>query len=140
MSYRSAGSPEGSVLMRSSRSRGFTLIEVIVSIAIMSICLVMVMRLFSAGLRASRSSCDYTRAIVHAKDKMEELSFKPEAGRGDFDDEFRWETEIVPYMVFEESRYNLWQLKVKISWTTALTRENSIELISLKALTDDEET
>lgn len=127
-------------MMRNPKSRGFTLIEVIVSIAIMSICLVVVMRLFSAGLRASRSSCDYTRAIVHAKEKMEQLSFKPEAGSGDFDDGFRWQTELVPYMVSEEARYNLWQLKVKISWTTALTKESSIELVSLKALTHDEET
>ncbi|MDO8282400.1 MAG: type II secretion system protein [Thermodesulfovibrionia bacterium] len=126
--------------IRNCRSRGFTLIEVIVSVAIMSICLVMVMRLFSAGLRASRSSCDYTRAMVHAKEKMEELSFKPEAGSGDFDDGFKWEAELVPYMFSEEARYNLWQLKVKISWTTAVTKESSIELVSLKALTNDEAT
>lgn len=125
---------------RSCRKGGFTLIEVIVSIAILSICLVMVMRLFSGGLRASRSSCDYTRAIVHAKEKMEDLTFNPVEDSGEFDDGFRWETELKPHIVLEDARYNLWKLKVKISWTNAIRRENSIELVSLKALTDEDDT
>jgi prepilin-type N-terminal cleavage/methylation domain-containing protein len=127
---------------RNCRSGGFTLIEVIVSIAIISISLVMVMRLFSSGLRASRSSCDYTRAIVHAKEKMEELSLETveDEDRGEFDDGFRWETELTPYITLEDARYNLWKLKVKITWTTAIRRENSYELVSLKALTEDEDT
>ncbi|MBI4844592.1 MAG: type II secretion system protein [Nitrospirae bacterium] len=128
--------------MKSSNHRrsGFTLIEVIVSIAILSICLVMIMRLFSAGLRASRSSCDYTRAVVHAKEKMEELSIKPVAGSGLFDDGFSWESELTPHIIIPESRYNLWIVKVRVSWPSGVSKESTIELLSLKAMTEEDET
>jgi general secretion pathway protein I len=121
------------------RNKGFTLIEVIVSMAILSICLVMVMQTFSGGLKASRTSCDYTRAVVHAKEKMEELSVKPENNSGEFEDGFRWESEFTPYMVVEDAIYNLWKVKVKILWTTAIKRENSVELVSLRTMTNDED-
>src|SRR4030067_2710537 len=103
------------------RNSGFTLIEVIVAIAILAISLVMIMQLFSGGLRASRASCDYTRAIVHAKDKMEELSFEPVSGSGEFEDGFKWESEISPAEVskeeLDEVDVNLLKLKVKILWS-----------------------
>jgi general secretion pathway protein I len=107
--------------------------------AILSICLVMVMQTFSGGLKASRTSCDYTRAVVHAKEKMEELSVKPENNSGEFEDGFRWESEFTPYMVVEDAIYNLWKVKVKILWTTAIKRENSVELVSLRTMTNDED-
>jgi prepilin-type N-terminal cleavage/methylation domain-containing protein len=122
------------------RKEGFTLIEVIVSVAILSICLVMVIRLFSGGLRASRTSCDYTRAVVHAKDKMEELSDDPVQDSGEFDDGFRWESEMSPYLTLEDATHNLWNIKVKITWTNAINREKSIELVSLRILSSDDDT
>jgi len=122
-----------------SQDKGFTLIEVIVSMAILSICLVMVIQTFSGGLRASRVSCDYTRAVIHAKDKMEGLSVNPENNSGEFEDGFRWESELTPYMVVEDALYNIWKVKVKISWITAIKRENSIEMVSLRTMTNDED-
>jgi len=92
---------------------GFTLIEVIVALAIVSISFVMIMQLFSGGLRASRSSCDYTRAVVHAKNKMEELSFDPIADSGNFDDGFNWRTELEPYEEPEDGNFKLMKLIVK---------------------------
>jgi general secretion pathway protein I len=122
------------------RDKGFTLIEVIVSLAILSICLVIVMQLFSGGLRASRASCDYTRAVVHAKEKMEELTAEPVQDSGEFDDGFRWESELLPYIMLEDATHNLWKLKVKITWVNAINREKSVELVSLRALSSDDDT
>ncbi len=107
--------------------------------AILSICLVMVMQTFSGGLMASRTSCDYTRAVVHAKEKMEELSANPENNSGEFEDGFRWKSEFTPYMTVEDSIYNLWKINIKVTWTTAITREKSIELVSLKTMINDED-
>ncbi len=115
---------------------GFTLIEVIVAIAVLAISLTMVMQLFSGGLRLSRASCDYTRAIVHAKDKMEELYIDPVQGSGEFEDGFKWESEVSPaeepQETPDESDINLLKLKVKIFWSNIANQQKSVELVSLK--------
>jgi general secretion pathway protein I len=127
------------------RNRGFTLIEVIVAIAILAISLVMVMQLFSGGLRASRASCDYTRAIVHAKEKMEELSVEPvQVGMtrfrdsGEFEDGFIWESEVQPHeelnKEFEDTGFNLLKIKIKVSWFNLARQQKSVELVSLKTV------
>ena len=117
---------------------GFTLIEVVVAIAILAISLAMIMQLFSGGLKASRASCDYTRAIVHAKDKMEEMSIEPLQDNGKFEDGFEWESEIQPYKELEDSNLKLLKIKVKVSWLDAPQKQRAIELISLKKISDEE--
>ena len=117
---------------------GFTLIEVIVAIAILAISLVMIMQLFSGGLRASRASRDYTRAILHAKDKMEELHIKPVQGSGEFEDGFKWESEVYPFEEYEEKLenidVNLLKVKVKVIWSNIANQQKSVELMSLKTI------
>lgn len=113
--------------------RGFTLIEVIVALVITSLSLAMVMQLFAAGLKASRASCDYTRAIIYAKDIMEEMSDSPKDDAGEFEDGFFWETEVMAYEDPQGMVSNLTQIKVKVSWADALRRDKEIELVSLKA-------
>ncbi len=116
---------------------GFTLIEVIVSMAILSITFVLIMQLFAGGLRASRTSCDFTRAVVHAKDKMEELSGKPVQESGEFEDGFKWETELQAYEELEETGLNLLKIKVKVSWDDALNKERSVELVGLRLVENE---
>ena len=111
---------------------GFTLIEVIVAMAILGLSLVMVMQLFSAGLKAARASCDYTIAVVHAKDKMEELSEFLTNDSGEFDDGFKWESNVEDYKEHEETEYKLVKIKVKIIWPGVLKNQKSIEIVSLK--------
>ncbi|MBI4688187.1 MAG: prepilin-type N-terminal cleavage/methylation domain-containing protein [Nitrospirae bacterium] len=131
-------------------NKGFTLVEVIVAIAVLSITLVAVMQLFSGGLRASRTSCDYTRAVVHAKDKMEELSLGEESitesktAQGSFEDGFKWEAEVEPYDEGEAAKQqssataNLLKVKVKVFWNKTPTQQSSVELVSLKTVTSNE--
>jgi general secretion pathway protein I len=120
------------------KDEGFTLIEVIIAIVILSISFVMMMQLFSGGLRAAWTSCDYSRAIVLAKDKMEELSDNPVQDSGDFEDGFKWESEVDSYRENEETALNLLRLKVKVSWQGGVDRQRSVELVSLKAVMDEE--
>ena len=127
------------VIKRFNSQAGFTLVEVIVAFIIVSVSLVMVMQLFSRGLISSRTTCDYTRAVVHAKDKMEELSIEPVQGGGEFEDGFEWKTEIETHKELEESTVNLLKLKVIITWPKAGQGQRSIELVSLKAVYDDED-
>ena len=127
------GSPHGRAVIA-----GFTLIEVVVSIAILGICIAMVMQLFASGLRAARSSCDYTRAVVHAKDKMEELSITLDNDSGEFEDGFSWESEIQDYKELEEVSHKLMKLKVKIIWPDVFKKRKSMELVSLKMVSGED--
>jgi general secretion pathway protein I len=115
-------------------NRGFTLIEVIISVAVLAVSFVLVMQLFSGGLRASRASCDYSRAIVHARDKMEEMAFSPEQGSGDFEDGFSWRTDVEPLESDNDQQRSLMKIRVKVFWSDATDRNNAIELVSLKAV------
>lgn len=121
-----------------SCSRGFTLLEVIIAFTILSVSLVMVMQLFSAGLRASRASCDYTRAVIYAKDIMEEMSGNSTQNSGEFDDGYSWETEIEPYMEDEEGIPNLLKVKVRVFWDDVRRNPKSLELVSLRAMENEE--
>jgi len=120
------------------KGEGFTLIEVVVAMAILGISLVLIMQLFSAGLKSAKASCDYTIAIVHAKDKMEEMSVTIDNGSGTFEDGFKWETEVEDYKQIDESGYMLKKLIVRILWPDALKQQKSIEMVSLKMLTGEE--
>ena len=120
-----------------NNNNGFTLFEVIVAVAILSISLVMVMQLFSAGLKSARSSCDYTRAVVHAKDKMEELADSLEADSGDFEDGFKWQTDVQEYKQNEGTELNLKKLLVRVYWPDVMDKQRSYELVSLKMVRGD---
>ena len=51
--------------------RGFTLIEIMVAMAILGIGLVVIVELFGGGLRLGRTSAEYTQAVSYARMKLE---------------------------------------------------------------------
>ncbi len=53
--------------------KGFTLLEVLVSLSIVAIAVTVVLQLFSADLRAIAVSDDYASAVVKAEAKMREV-------------------------------------------------------------------
>jgi len=127
------------VFCNDSNDSGFTLIEVIVAMVILGISLVMIMQLFSGGLKASRASCDYTRAVLHAKDKMEELSAFPVQNSGDFQDGYQWESMVETYKEIEDVTLKLLKLRVKVYWGSSFERKRAIELVSLKMVEEEED-
>jgi general secretion pathway protein I len=115
--------------------RGFTLLEVIVAVAIMGISLVLIMQLFSGGLRSGKTSQDYTTAVIHTREKMEEMLINPAAGTGEFDNGYRWQTEVVPYGSQGKEDSRLLKISVKVSWSE---RNRTVELTTLKAISEAE--
>lgn len=80
--------------------QGFTLLEVLVATMVLGIAVVIVMQLFAGGLDQARRAEDYTRAVFHARAKMEEVLLDPPSGpvtaQGAFDDGYRWALETLP--------------------------------------------
>ena len=84
---------EGGVSGR-NKSKGFTLIEVLVATAILGIALTVIIQLFAGGLRLARASKEYTSAINYVNTKMEEIASKQDleegVTEGEFDETFHW--------------------------------------------------
>lgn len=59
---------------------GFTLLEVLVALALLSIALVVILQLLSANMRGIASSDDYARAVMTAESKMREIADDEEIG------------------------------------------------------------
>ena len=108
----------------SSSKNGFTLIEILVAISILAISLVVILQLFSGGLKSSRLSDEYTRGIFHAREKMGEILLAKEVSagetEGEFSDSFRWKCQIELIENVEEDEeklpFNMFNIKVDIIW------------------------
>lgn len=99
-------------------STGFTLIEILVSLAVISLGIVVVHEAFSVSLRSIDLVSERTTGLMLLQEKAQELCREPvqagESVTGEFGepfDEYAWEAacEAVP------DRDYLW-LNVKVSW------------------------
>lgn len=130
--------------MRIGRSctSGFTLIEVVVAMAILSIGLTVIIELFSGGLRLARTSVEYTKAVNYARLKMEEIGIKQTlqegTDEGEFDDTYRWQIEtkrvdLVPGEHGPDFKppAELFQVKVNVLWKSGF-KERSAGIESYK--------
>ncbi len=133
-------------------ARGFTLIEVIVSLAIMGISIVTILQLFSGGLRSIKVSDDYLRAAILAQNKMNELESKfnifiNQEGVFEQDDNYHWSLSVENYDLaglhpqFEnlkdentEKSIFVDKVRLKVFWNTE-HGQREMELVTLKSST-----
>ena len=134
--------------MLRSKPKGFTLIEVVVAMAILGIGLIVIIELFSGGLRLARTSIEYTQAVNYARMKMEEMGVKQtmEEGSdgGEFDETFRWQVEtkkvdILPAQTGTDYKppVDLFQVKVNVFWKSG-SKERSTTLETYRAIKPEE--
>jgi len=101
--------------------KGFTLLEVIVAMAIFAAGIVAISRLFTGSLRLSGGARDASAASIYARQRMEEALLVPNpvegAEQGAFGDNYRWEvaTFFVPQEE-EEKPYDEIRLRVTVRW------------------------
>ncbi len=132
-------------------NRGLTLLEVLTAMMILTISIVVIFQLFSGGLRSAKLSDGYTRAIFHARAKMEatllaERLMEGEA-EGIVEEDYRWRLSIAPMEseegsgILTKSLETLFQLTVDIIWTDG-ERERTFTIRTLhmaKGIETDEE-
>jgi general secretion pathway protein I len=132
---------------------GFTLVEVVVAMAILGISLVLVIELFSGGLRLGRASEEYTVAAQLARQKIEEIALYKQvqegSEEGEFDSTYRWQVEVKKIDLLplaNETDYKppayLYQIQVRIIWKSG-SKERTTRVETFRAVkpeTDETKT
>ena len=117
---------------------GFSLLEVVVALAIMAGGFLVVLNLFSASVRSVDFSGQYLKGVTLANSKINELellNFEPDEYSGSFKNEesYRWEVDIAPYdspLNDSDSGIQLKKVFLKVFWEDrGLTR--NVELATL---------
>ena len=104
--------------------KGFSLLEVIVALAIMAGGFLAVLNLFSGSVRSVDFSGQYLKAVTLANSKMNELeilNFAVDDQTGIFKNEenYRWQLDIAPYdsdLNDEKSNIQLQKVLLKVLW------------------------
>ena len=116
---------------------GFTLIETLVATMILAIGIVTILQLFSGGLRSVTASEKYTRAIFHAREKMNEILIADSLAEGTvegvFDDGYQWRADI--FKIADESNKVILPIKrfsiqLSIEWSQGI-RQKQVEMNSI---------
>jgi len=119
-------------------NKGFSLLEVIVALAIMAIGYMTVFNLFSVSIKALGMSDQYQQAINLANSKLSEiemLNYETEKTSGTFQNKeaFRWTLSIEPYessLNDPEENINLSKVVLKVLWQDNQKTRN-VELVTL---------
>ena len=109
-----------------SKNRAFSLLELVVSIAILSVGIMAVLRALSFSARMSGLSCDIISAVFLTEDKLQELEFKENqelidkqpTNVKDGSSKFDW-----AYTLVFEPKFNLYKLRFNVSWQAAIRKE-----------------
>lgn len=88
-------------MSRQAETAGFTLIEVVVALVILTVALGALMQLFQSGMRTSSVAEERVLATLLAQSRLAALGvetpLEPGELEGEIDDRFRWSAIIEPY-------------------------------------------
>ncbi|MGC2061614.1 MAG: type II secretion system protein [Thermodesulfovibrionales bacterium] len=124
-------------MRRRITAEGFTLLEVLIAMAVLSIALVAVFELFSAGLRGMAASVDYVEAVVKAEAKMREIlddeDMAEKSWQETSEDGYRFDASIKKT---EEDRTDnlpveLLDISLTVSWSRGI-KDRTLKLKTLK--------
>ncbi len=120
-------------------SAGFTLLEILVALAVLGIAITVVLQLFSADMRAISASRDYFSASAKAEAKMRDILDMDKLGEGSFSetspDGYRTDVSITQTLKKRTDNLQvvLLNISVTVYWTKGL-KEKSLTLNTMKAV------
>jgi general secretion pathway protein I len=126
---------------RARRAAGFTLLEVLVAFAILSLAVVASIQGFAAGLRLLRLSGEHQQAMLLADQKAREVLTPAEERQAGAEGPFKWERTItvVPAPDLTRTRateqWRVYRIAVKVAWG----EHRHVELATLRTSADKPE-
>ena len=124
---------------RQSKAGGFTLLEVLVALAIMAIATTLVVQLFSADLRAIAASGDMTSASVRGDSRIREILTEPSLEENSWSEETEdgYRMDIAVSEVMKPRTGNLpvklMEVALTIRWVEGM-KEKSLRLKTQKMI------
>jgi general secretion pathway protein I len=126
---------EGAAPIPAKREAGFTLLEVIVALAILAAGLLGLIELLSGSLRLSGGARDSTAASLYASQRLEEALLEPSPAEGEesglFGEKYRWmvQTSFLPE---EEDRpFKPIRIQVTVRWDDG-ERERAVSVAATR--------
>jgi len=116
-----------------NRSMGFSLLEVVVALAIMSIVLGALYRAVGGGVRTVGDLSEYSRAVIVGESLLQMRDAVPAEGWNESGqwEGFRWSVASAPYEPQAGSAVALHRVQVDVRWGDGM-REKSFSLVSLR--------
>jgi len=122
-----------------SRQRGFSLLEVLVAFAILSVSLGVLLQVFATGLRNAGVADDYTQATLYAESILAAYGRETPLGEGvhegSINDRFSWRGAVSPYVEGmpdpEKTRMRAYRISVEVFWR-GLTQTRSVLLETVR--------
>ncbi len=124
---------------KSKTQKGFTLLEILVALAILGIAIAVVVQLFSANLRAISASEDYLSAVAKADSKMRELLEDEKLAEKTWSEstEDGYSVDVTISRALKERtdklQMDLLEVSLVLRWTKG-PKEKSVNLKSLKVV------
>jgi len=115
------------------RSAGFSLLEVVVALAIMSIALGVLYRAVGGGVRTVGDLSAHSRAVAIGESVLQMRDTVPAEGWNEAGEwaGFRWSVASAPYEGASGSMVAVHRVQVDVAWFDGL-RENRYSLVSLR--------
>ncbi len=131
--------------------KGFTLLEVMVALAVLAVGIVTILELFGTGLRLTTKASRRTQAVIYAQSVMDRLLAQSKlddgSDGGQFPGGFSWRAQVSeihpddegsrlqPNRQSQTDFFHLKQIEVGVSWSEGVG-EQSCALRSLRTVTD----
>lgn len=134
-------------LRRKQKQSGFSLLEVIVALAVLAICVSVILRIFSGVTAATRITDDYSTALEIAETQMALLVAQDNpvgSDTGSVGENYRWHSRVSEFsdnvgnplfdegpLIDPESIYIPYHYQVTVSWGSHKKREFQLSTIRL---------
>jgi general secretion pathway protein I len=118
---------------------GFTLLEVLVALALLGIALVVILQLFSANMRAITASDSYAKAVMTAESRMREVLDDDQISEKTWsettNDGYRIDTSIAgtEKKRTENLPVQLLEITVTVNWTDG-NKDRTLSLKTMKLI------
>lgn len=121
------------------QSKGFSLLEVMVALAIMTVAVVAVFQLYSRALRATKKAEDVTKAVFYARSMLDEAysmaDLSDASDSKEFEKYYKVRREIAIKSASEDSKAKLYEITVTVNWPPSGT----LKLKGLRSVYEPEE-
>lgn len=119
--------------------RGFSLLEILVAFAILSVSLGVLLQVFATGLRNAGAADDYTQATLYAESILAAIGKETPLAEGNhsgpINEQFSWRSRISPYLEgmpdSEKTHVRAYRIEVEVFWT-GLAQHRSVALETLR--------